>query len=93
MVKCEHLKEFLDVQIDIITKHIDNHKWCQHLGSENLAVKDFLEKYGWLMREFFCGHMCPSRDKCEIRPVEHETPEETKKKNPLVQLVETLDKK
>ena len=87
MVKCEHLKELLDVEIAIIRKHLDNHKWCQHISDENTAVQDFVDKYGWLMREFYCNFVCQTRENCEIKPEVPEPPAQAKKKDPRIFVV------
>ena len=64
---CKHLQEFLNVELGIIQKHVDAHKWLNHLPTENEGVKDFIQKYGWLMRELYCSCGCPDRDNCPCK--------------------------
>lgn len=63
---CIRLTEFLHVERSIIQKHIDRHMWFQQIPDANLAIADFNDKYGWLMRELFCGHMCEMRARCAL---------------------------
>lgn len=63
---CTKLKDFLKVQRQVINKHIERHMWFQHIPDQNTAIADFNDKYGWLMRELFCGQMCPSRKECQL---------------------------
>lgn len=63
---CIRLAEFLRIERSIIQKHIDRHMWFQHISDQNSAVSDFNNKYGWLMRELFCGHVCEMRGACAI---------------------------
>ena len=64
---CTHLREFLDSEILIIEHHIDEHKWFNHIIDKDLAIGDFIDKYGWLMREYYCTYICPERNKCNIK--------------------------
>lgn len=64
--KCIHLGEFLRVERDIIQKHIDQHKWCRSIPDYNEGVADFIDEFGWLMREMYCGHVCQCRCDCAI---------------------------
>ena len=64
--KCERLRELLTCETSIIKKHIDEHKWFQKIGDYDTGVHDFVSRYGWLMRELFCGYACKERDKCEL---------------------------
>ena len=66
MGKCEKLKEFLTCQQDIIKRHIDEHLWFQHIPEKEKGIADFIQKYGWLMRELFCLHSCENKDKCDL---------------------------
>jgi hypothetical protein len=47
------LKDFLNVEMEIILKHIDEHKWCNHIVDKNEAIADFISKYAWIIRETF----------------------------------------
>lgn len=64
--KCTKLNKLLEVQKTIISKHIDEHKWFKHIQDDQDAKIDFVQQYGWLMREIMCGHFCDCRDDCEI---------------------------
>ena len=37
------LKEILEAQIDIIERHVDNHKWFMQIEDRNEAIGDFIE--------------------------------------------------
>lgn len=63
---CNKLKDLLHVEGNIIKRHIDRHKWFQHIDDKNLAVVDFIEKYGWLMREIYCENLCERKGDCEV---------------------------
>lgn len=64
--ECRHLKEILEAQIDIIERHVDDHKWFLQIEDRNEAVRDFIEKYGFIMREFYCSRICEERFICKI---------------------------
>ncbi len=64
-IKCEHLSELLKTESDVIKRHLDEHKWFNHIEDDNEAVADFINKFGWLMRELYCEQICPSRYKCD----------------------------
>ena len=64
--KCIHLEELLKCQTDLIIKHLARHKWFNEIPDEADGVADFIEKYGWLMRELYCGYACPDRDSCNL---------------------------
>jgi hypothetical protein len=63
---CDQLKDLLHVEGKIIQRHIDRHKWFQHIPDKNAAVIDFVEKYGWLMREIYCENLCPKKGECHV---------------------------
>ena len=63
---CDHLDQFLRMQITIIKRHIHRHQWFQHIDNREKAIADFIEKYGWIMRETYCGFTCINRENCEI---------------------------
>jgi hypothetical protein len=64
--ECKHLHDILDAQIDIIERHIDKHKWFQGIENKDKAIFDFIEKYGFIMREFYCSRACKDRFECEL---------------------------
>lgn len=63
-MECNHLQELAVAEIDVIKRHLKEHKWFQHIANDEDAIRDFIEKYGWLMREMYCEYACPDRDKC-----------------------------
>lgn len=64
--QCEHLREFLDCQIDIIQRHLEKHKWFNQIPTEAEGIRDFIKKYGWLMRDLYCRHACEKRGECKV---------------------------
>ena len=64
--ECSRLKEILDAQIDIIERHVDDHKWFLQIEERNEAIRDFIEKYGFIMREFYCSRVCEERFACKV---------------------------
>ena len=64
--ECKQIRDVLDAQIEIIERHIEQHKWFQQISSTDEAVVDFIEKYGFIMREFYCSRICQERFECEI---------------------------
>ncbi len=63
---CKHLKEFVGIEREVILRHIQNHKWYRKIGDYNEGVADFIECYGWLMRDMYCTAICEYRDECKI---------------------------
>ena len=63
---CDHLAEFVKLEFELIQKHIDAHKWFHHIPNLDAGIKDFIEKYGWLMRELYCGQICEKRHECKV---------------------------
>lgn len=70
-IVCEFVKGVMKAQRQIIKKHIKAHQWYRNIPNKEEAVTDFIKEFGWLMREMYCGHCCPHRDKCALS-VEHE---------------------
>lgn len=66
MANCKNLKNFLNIQMEIIEKHIDEHKWFTHIEDKNAALIDFANKFAWTWRELYCGYSCEFRDSCEL---------------------------
>ncbi|MCU0610615.1 MAG: hypothetical protein MUE60_02365 [Candidatus Eisenbacteria bacterium] len=64
-IGCRHLRELLESQREIIERHVDRHKWFRHIDSREAAISDFIEKFGWIMREFHCTQVCTDRTECE----------------------------
>jgi len=63
---CEHLAEFASVQREITLKNLASHKWLRHLPDTQTAKIDFVLEFGEIMRELYCGYICPDRHDCEI---------------------------
>jgi hypothetical protein len=63
---CRCLREFIDAEVALIERHIDKHKWFQHIDNKDEAIADFITKYGWIMRECYCKYKCPYSEECEI---------------------------
>lgn len=66
---CKHIEKLLKAEIKIIRDHIAEHKWFNHIADENKGIEDFIEKYGWIMREMYCGFACPDRLNCLMSEV------------------------
>ena len=64
--ECECLSEFMKAQMDIISKHIDEHKYLRRMDDKQQALQSFIEDYGWLIRELYCTKICGKKDTCEI---------------------------
>ena len=64
MESCNHLKEFIEEQKKIIGRHLDKHKWYQHIDNKEKALQDFVDKYAWIIREMYCDAACPEKSKC-----------------------------
>ena len=64
--ECRHLHDILASQIEIIERHVDQHKWFQGIENKDQAVYDFVDKYGFIMREFYCSRICIDRFDCEL---------------------------
>ena len=64
---CQKLKDFLEIERKIIIRHIDDHKWFNKISDKNEGIADFINKYGWIIREMFCTYMCENKDGCDLR--------------------------
>jgi hypothetical protein len=64
--KCIHLTEFINAELEVMQKHLSDHKWFNHIEKEDEALVDFNNKFGWLMREFYCRFACSEKDNCII---------------------------
>ncbi len=64
-IGCRHLRDLLGAQKEIIERHIDRHKWFRYIEDREEAIADFVDKFGWIMREFHCTQICPDRQECE----------------------------
>ena len=64
--ECQCLFDFMKAQREIITRHLDEHKWLRHIEDRNEAASSFIDDYGWLMREMYCTKVCGKRETCSI---------------------------
>ena len=65
-VSCQHLKDFMKAQLEVIGRHLDEHKYLRHMEDKNEALASFINDYGWIIREIYCTHVCELRDSCDI---------------------------
>lgn len=56
----------MKTQIEVIGRHLDEHKYLRHIEDKDEAVRSFIEDYGWVIRELYCTKICDKRDECEI---------------------------
>ena len=63
---CQCLSDFMKTQIDVISKHLDEHKYLRNISDKNEAIASFINDYGWLIRELYCTRICPHRESCEV---------------------------
>ncbi len=61
---CVQLADFLQTEMAIIKRHLDEHIFLRHIADKNEAVQSFINDYGWLMRELYCTKICQARDRC-----------------------------
>ena len=64
-MKCTKLPDLLKVETRIIHEHISEHKWFNGIQNEDEAIIDFINKFGWLMRELYCEYICEERENCK----------------------------
>ena len=64
--QCQCLNDFMKAQREIISRHLDEHKWLRHIEDKNEAVVSFIDSYGCIVREMYCTKVCGKRDICEI---------------------------
>lgn len=53
-------------QLEVISRHLDEHKYLRNIQTKDEAAQSFINDYGWLMREMYCTKICDLRDGCEI---------------------------
>ncbi len=64
--ECQHLPELMQAQAEVMRRYLAAHKDFHDAPDEQEKVLHFIDEYGWLMREFYCGNICQYRDNCEI---------------------------
>ena len=55
-MQCKELSGLLKEQTKIISRHLEDHQYFQHIEDTNKAALDFIDKYGWVMREVYCDN-------------------------------------
>ena len=64
--ECQRLSDFMKVQMDIIRKHLDEHKYLRKIEKTDDALHSFIHDYGWVIRELYCSHICSDKLECKI---------------------------
>ncbi len=64
--QCQCLSDFMKAQMDVVSKHLDEHKYLRNMGDKQEALQSFIAEYGWLIRELYCTRICEFRHECEI---------------------------
>ena len=64
--KCECLSDFMKTQMDVVSKHIEEHRYLRSMDDRQQALESFIKDYGWLIREMYCVSICGKRNECEI---------------------------
>jgi len=59
---CIDLENLLKDEREVIEGHIDEHKWFHHISNKEDGIKDFIQEYGWIMKEMYCKYVC--KNKC-----------------------------
>ena len=62
-IGCSKLEDLMKEQVIIANRHADEHRHFQHIPDRNKAIIDFIDKYGFAMREAYCD-MCSERPYC-----------------------------
>lgn len=62
--QCAHFEELMIVFQTMVANHLDAHKWFQQIADLEEGRKDFMEKFGEIMQQLYCGHVCLDRYKC-----------------------------
>jgi len=57
---------FMRTQMDVIQKHLDEHKYLRQIENKDEALQSFISDYGWLIRELYCTRICLKREGCTI---------------------------
>ena len=66
MPSCQCLSDFMKAQMEVISKHLDEHKYLRNIEGKEEALTSFINDYGWLIRELYCTRICEKRSECEI---------------------------
>lgn len=55
----------MQTQLEVVRRHLDEHKYLRHIDKKEEALSSFIEDYGWLIRELYCTRICEKRNECE----------------------------
>lgn len=56
----------MKTQLEVIGRHLDEHKYLRQIADKNEALDSFIRDYGWLIREMYCTKICERREGCQI---------------------------
>lgn len=56
----------MKAQLEVVKKHLDEHKYLRRIEDSNEALDSFIKDYGWLIREMYCSKICSVREDCEV---------------------------
>ena len=66
---CKHLDDFLTAQVKNVQRHIRNQPWFDNIKNKrdflDNYMKEYIQLYGEVNREWYCGFICPDRHNCE----------------------------
>jgi hypothetical protein len=65
-VSCQRLSDFMKTEMEVIQKHLDEHKYLRGMDDKGAALASFINDYGWLIRELYCTKICDQKNICEI---------------------------
>lgn len=60
---CDHVKQFNQLQKEVMIKHLAKHKWYRHIQDDNEAIFSFINEFGGIMREVYC-RTCDHKENC-----------------------------
>ena len=49
--ECESDDELTEIELNIIKRHIKDHKWFHNIPTYSEAITDFLKRYAWIIKE------------------------------------------
>jgi len=64
-LRCEHIKGLVEAEVRVIRKHVNRAGENDDPATEAAIIR-FVEQYVWLIREMYCGYVCPKREGCEL---------------------------
>ena len=62
---CKELPKLIEAEIAIIKKHLARHKYFNSIKDETSAMISFSKNFGWIMKEFYCVHVCKLKGECK----------------------------